>query len=227
LKKYTAIFILTSALIAGLAIPVCSQDKFRERIQSIQKEFALTTGMDIVMDIKAFESKAQKIPFYHEQAIVKKSSDNYFYRFSGLEMLMNEKYLVMVNEKQRLITCTLRDKKAETEMMDPLTANLDSMLNFYGTPRLISDKDDVEHYTLTRSDGLITQIELYIQASTNSLKRIEYGYEGGQYATINFLRFNRTPDFKANEFNEQRYFSENNGVLKLSDNYSRFRLTTQ
>lgn len=204
-----------------------AQDQFRERLEVIQKEFVATTGMEVAMDIKVFEQKNNPTPFYHEQAIVKKSNDNYFYRFSGLEMLMNEKYLVMVNERERLITCSLRDKKSEAELMDPLSANLDSLLKFYGTPKLVSKENDVEHYTLTHEEGLIRQTDLYIQLSTSSLKRIEYLYEGGQYAVIDFLRFTRTPDFGANEFTEQRYFREQNGLLRLSDNYSRFRLTTQ
>lgn len=226
MKQVVTILIIGIAC-TGTVQSTVAQDQFRNRIQAIQKELVSTTGMEVAMDIKVFEQKNDKIPFYHEQAVVKKSNDNYFYRFSGLEMLMNAKYLVLVNEKERLITCSLRDKKSEAELMDPLSANLDSLLKFYGTPKLVSEENDVEHYTLTHEEGLIRQTELYIQLSTSSLKRIEYLYEGGQYAVIEFMKFNRTPNFGPNEFTEQKYFRDQNGVLKLSENYSRFRLTTQ
>lgn len=185
------------------------------------------TGVHVMMDIRVFESKESTEPYFDEQAIVKKDNNNYFYRFSGLEMLMNEKYLVMVNEKQRHITCTRRDEKSEAELADPISANLDSLLNFFGTPEFIGIEQDVEHYTLTRKEGLIVGIELYINTVSNTLKRLDYQYDEGQFAIINFTLFDRKPVFKSEEFKEQKYFTEAKGVLKLSDNYSRFRLTTE
>ena len=211
----------------GVPFLLIAQPDFRQRIETIREQYKGATEIEVIMDISVFERKGDQEPIYQERAIVKKSQDKYFYHLSGLEMLMNEKYLVLINEKQRLITCSRRDKESEMELSNAIPVSLDSLLRFYGTPRFIDAQNGVEHFSVAHGDGDIKQSDLFIEVLSGALKKIEYRYEGGQFAVIDFLRFSRSPDFTPDEFAEQKYFSENGGVLRLSDNYSRFRLTMQ
>jgi hypothetical protein len=213
---------------ACFLMPVSSlfaQQEFKDRIKAIQQEYRATTSVHIIMDVRVMETEDAKTPYYQEKAVVKKDGENYFYRISGMEMLITKAYIILVNEKSRTINCTKRDLKGEAELKDPFSSNLDSLLSFYGNPVLTSKENGVEHFTLTQSDGPILTMELYISEADNMIKRLDYRYEDGQLAVIEFKLFDRKPVFGKEEFRENKYFTEQKGLLKLSESYSRFGLS--
>ena len=217
-------FFLTIVLAVFGQLTLDAQD-FRNRIEAMQKEYATISAVHIEMKIQAFENKESIAPFFEELAIIKRSEANYYYRFSGTEMLLNEKYLLMIDESSRQIICTQRSLKKEEKFADPFTANLDSIMSFYETPVFVEKKENLEHFSVIQKEGPIRGIELFIDSKTSLLKRLDYSYENGQYVVIEFTIFNSNPEFGSTDFREGKYVRVENGKLKTTPLYSRFNLS--
>jgi hypothetical protein len=113
----------------------------------------------------------------------------------------------------------------ERKFVDPLTANLDSILSLYQSPVLVAEADSaIEHYQITLDQASIKTIDLIFHKQKNHLIQIAYGYEDGQRAVIDFTEFNRNPAFTAHEFAETQYILIEKGRIKTAPKYSRFNL---
>jgi hypothetical protein len=219
MKKLTAILFFASVCTA-----LFGQD-FRQRVELMQKDYASMTKVHIEMDIQVFESKEAAKPYLQQTALVKRENQNFFYRISGIEMLMNEKYLLMIDGPSRQIVCSPRSIDEEQKFTDPLKVNLDSLLKLNGIPTWVDTIGDIEHYTMSFGAGQIKKMDLCINAVSNSLKRLDYWYEGDQHVRIEFKVFNTAPTFGEFDFDESKYIIWKGGAMKTSELYSRFRLS--
>jgi len=215
-------------LVVCIGVCVCSgcfSQDFKQRLLAMRAESAGSDKLKVEMEIKVYDNPQTKTPFFNQTAVVKRQGQNYFYRISGTEMLMNEKYLLMIDEPARQIICSERSVKQESKFVDPLTANLDSILNLYQTPILIDDSgEDTEHYQIAFNLASIKSIDLYIDKQENWVKRIAYVYEDSQLAVITFTMFDRNPAFAEHEFDEAQYILIEKGRMKTTPKYSRFNL---
>ena len=215
--------ILFTGLLTLILLRINAQD-FKERLTALQQEYAHTTQLHLIMEIEAFESNESKEPFYKETATVKRNGNNSWTRFSGAEMMMNEKYLILINQEAKLMTCATRDTDAENKFYDPMKANLDSIMQLYDTPVLINKNDNVEQYRVKQiEDGSVT-LDMYIDVGKNQLTRLDYRYDDGHYVVMRFSLFDTKPSFDSQEFHEGKYLTNVKGKLSPSAKYSKFNL---
>src|SRR5690606_30826053 len=102
-------------------------------------------------------------PYFSEVADVKRHEDNFSYRLGSTDMLMNTRFIIMVEKESKEILCTKRSLKDEKKLFDdPYKMNLDSLINLYNNPMLINRSGKTEHYRLTQNTSAIKQIDLFI-----------------------------------------------------------------
>ena len=214
--------VLASSMLS-IQATVYSQN-FKDRLLAMQQEYTNMNNVHVVMNIQAFENELSTVSFYKESAVIKREGKNYLSQFSGMDMLMNDKYLLMVDRHSKQIICAKRDSKAEVKFFDPVKVNLDSILGFYGTPLLVQSENQVEQFRLDQKKGPIKVIDVYIDTNKNVLKRLDYRYEDGQYVVIQFEVFDTAPVFGSAEFQESNYVVPEKGKLKPSSGYSNFNV---
>jgi hypothetical protein len=214
---------LVTLLLASIALCLHAQN-FKERLETMKREYGEIDKVSIQMSINVYENPDGTQPLYDQVATIKRDGENYFYRFDRTEMLMNEKYLLVVDETSRQMMCTSRSVKKEKKFIDPIQANLDSLLTFYEPPILVSKDGNLERYRLVHKNGSIRAMELFLDTSANIMTRIDYYYSEGHYARIEFKLFDRTPVFAKDDFSENKYVRMEKGVLKTTPLYSRFNL---
>lgn len=217
---FKAVLILMLLCTQGVA----SAQGFKDRLLLMQQEYSKLKSVHVVMNIQAFENSESTNSFYKETAIIKREGTNYLSQFSGMDMLMNEKYILMVNQNSKQIICSKRNLKGEDKFSDPVSINLDSILGFYGTPVLIGSENNVEHFRVDQKQGTIRVVDLYIDTSLNVLKRLDYYYKEGQYVKIQFEVFDTSPVFDPAQFSDTNYVVSEKGRLKPSVKYSSFNV---
>jgi len=207
-------------IILGLIwiIPALNAQSFKERLTAMRKTYDTLSKVHIRMSISLFAGEQSKTPYLRETADVKRNKRDYRYEFGTTNMLMNSKYLIMVDRNSREMLCSKRSLKGEDNLFtDPMKISMDSILSFYENPRLVSRQDSIEHYAMTQKKGPIKRVDLFIDQLTGLLRKMEYRYADGHYVIIEFTTFDTRPPFDENTFHEKSYvIAADKGVLKAS-----------
>lgn len=191
----------------------------------MQKEYEQSDKLHIVMMVKVFEEKASDTPYYQEKVDIKKDKLSYHYRFGATEMLMNHKYLIMVDRNATEIVYSKRDQKAEVSMKSLVQFGLDSILGLYEIPAYLGTQHGVSHYRIIQKAGPVDQIDLFINTQTNLLKKMEYQYREGHFVSILFEAFNKQPKFSEATFDERQYVRGENGRFKGAGDFNQYTIS--
>jgi outer membrane lipoprotein-sorting protein len=207
-----------------LSAPAGAQD-FKEALLKMKGSYAEAAGLRIVMSIKASDANKPESIFYQQKAEVKKEGSRYFYDVDGMTMLLNENYLVMVNQKLKQILITKNRATAASQFENQFKFNIDSLLTAFGTSSYQGRSNQTDHYKIVhKKNASIEQTDMFFGAETGLLKTIKYTYRSGQNVTIDFDVFEINPIFNDNTFTENEYFSVNNDQLTPTKKYSSYRI---
>lgn len=216
-------FIRTAVLISTIASSAQAQN-FKQAMLNLQAAYDNSERLRVVMDIRVFEDSLAKSLLYSDHADIKRDGRNYLYQFTNTEMLMNGKYMVMVDKSSREIVCSKRDVKGEDKFFgkDPIRMNIDSLMNRFNNTHFIGKTGLFERYRIVQKKGVIRVIDMTIDTQNNRLVNIRYFYRDGQYAAIDFEVFDKQPAFEATAFSEDAYVIHEKGKLRPSTLYSRY-----
>lgn len=205
------------------AIIICQAQDFKALIYKMKNEISAGSKLQVVMRVSVFDTKDSAQPYYEEVVDIRKDGDNYWYNFDDKEMLLNGQAMIMVDRQSRQINYSKRDVKAEKQFYEAVKFDLDSILSTYGEFGFMGNVNGVEHYVVNESKGPISKIHFYI--STDAiLKKIEYEYSEGPFASINFLLFDGNPSFDSLTFSENRIVEKIEKKLYPSKYYRNYKL---
>lgn len=202
------------------------RETFKKVILKMQEEYKNMDKLHLIMSIEVFENATATKPYYNEVADIKRDKNNYLYTFAGQEMLMNDKYLLMVDRAEKEIFCNKRNLKSEQNTFkDAFQVNIDSLLNFYGETKYLGKKEQLDHFQLFQKTGQVSRIDLFIDSFTGLLKRIDYAYNDDQFVKIEFKVFDRAPQFNTAVFDERNYIVIQKEKLTASEKFKGYRLS--
>lgn len=197
---------------------------FKQALLNMRQEYEASENMHIEMQVTAFDDTTATNPFFQQKAIVKRQNDSYHQVFGDMEMMINAKAIIVVNKEAKTIICNPRNLTAEDEIKDPFQLNLDSIMNFYEEPKLLSSEAGVDRYSIRQKQGPIGKVELAIDTERNRLLKLAYHYVQGQYVVIDFLVFDNRVQFPKNTFSETKYLSLGEDQLKASSKYKGYQI---
>jgi outer membrane lipoprotein-sorting protein len=218
--KTIRLFALLLAVVAG---QTRAQD-LKSALVKMQDVYTRSEKLHIVMEVKVFETIGEATPAFHEKADIKKENENYRYTFSSTEMLLNEKYQIVVDKESRDIIINKRDQKIESQVKDVFKANLDSILAHYNAPEVLGDSAGATHYRVFQKHGVVDQIDLYVDNQKSILLKMEYRYRDGQFVSVVFEMFDTTPSFDAGVFDDKNYVLIAGGRVKPSARLQHYRI---
>jgi hypothetical protein len=179
--------------------------------------------MHVVMDVLVYDSAATT-PFYEQQVDIKRQDDNYWYKFEQNEMLMTEKYLIMLDRNARQITCSKRSLETESQLANHFRFDIDSILSLYPSPEYLGIEGNAEHFRFRQQDGPISEVHFYIIPDKQQLKKMEYSYRTGQLARIQFHVFRNDVAFEPETFAESNYVTIEKKSIRPSRYFQHFQM---
>jgi hypothetical protein len=219
-------FLPIAMLCLCMSQPGNGQD-FKRLVTELRKKYESADKLHVVMDIQVFENSKTTTPYFTEHADIKREGTDYRYQMQSNELLMNDQYLVMVDRNSKEILCSRRDRQAEAGLPDPFKMNIDSMFNIIGQPKFIGKSEGRDHYRLSQTEGLLEQIDLFVNTDKSFMQQIEYRYRDGQVASIKINVFDIAPQFASGTFNETYYVLRENGKFTTSAAYRGYRIITE
>ena len=198
----------------------------KRAVVKMQEEYKTLDKLHLIMSVQVFESDSASKPYFSEIAIIRRDKNNYLYRFGTQEMLMNEKYLLMIDRSSKEIFCNTRSLKSEVNTFkDAFQMNIDSLLQFYGKTIFMGEEDRIEHFRLFQDKGDVSQVDLFIDTSSGLIKRFDYSYRDKQYVKIDFRVFDRAPIFEKNIFSETNYVIVQEEKLVASEKFKGYNVS--
>jgi hypothetical protein len=179
------------------------------------------------MEVSVYDSGQLAKAYYRQMVDIKREGSNYWYQVENNEMLMNEKYLIVVDNEARQISYSKRSIETEAELQKSYRFNLDSIFTQYEKPQFIGKEEGADHYLIPEKKGAIKEVHFYIVPETKKVKEIAYRYHEGQYATIRFIVFDTNPVFDADTFSASKYITEVNKKIVPSRFFRNFNLSYQ
>jgi outer membrane lipoprotein-sorting protein len=188
-----------------LSVAIVSGQDFRTAMQNLHEKYKDAHDLRITMSIDVFTSRETMQPFYKEKVTIAKRGTSYNHHLSSTDMIMNDKYIVVVDHPSRQITVNERDVKGEAVFNKQTPFSIDSILRLYEDGRYDGRVDDLDKYSVTQKSGEIQQVELYVRHDSGDLRKINYLYRKGQWVTIIFDEFELSPRFNNKEFDEEQF----------------------
>jgi len=195
---------------------------YKDVIAGIQKRYGSIENAHIVMNIGVFQNAASTKPFYQQSVEIWRNGQNYLCRMNEQDMLMNEKYSVLVDKVGKEIMCNGRS--GEEVFKDPVRASFDSLFAYIGRPVFVDRKENIDHFRLSLTRGDIRELDLFINNNSQLLTRVDYVYKDKQYARIDFSVFDTQPVIAAGTFDEAQYVLITKNGIQPSKKMSYYRV---
>jgi hypothetical protein len=205
-------------------LPVDNQGNFKQDLLDMRKKYDQVDRIHVVMHVKVFDNVSSSNAFYNQRFEIQKDKENYRYQLGEMDMLMNDKFIVIIDNTQREIMCNRRDVKGEKIYKDPVKANLDSLFSFFSTPVYVGMQNDIAHYQLSISDGDVTEVHVFINKRKMIFERITYQYRDKQFAAIDFKVFDVQPQFALDTFSEATYVTLSKTKIKPSAKFAGYHI---
>ncbi|TRX58731.1 hypothetical protein FNH22_12705 [Fulvivirga sp. M361] len=209
---------LLLTLMWGL-LPLSAQD-LMSALMNMRKEYEEASSLHVVMQVSVYDDTVSRQPHLSAKGEVRKENDNYRYAFGGMEMLMNERYILVVDAESRTIACQYRHPQAESDFHKSLPFSMDSILSFYEEPVYLGRQQAVDHYSVIQKLGPVGKIDLWINTEANKLHKMAYLYQEGQYVEIAFNVFDNDPTFGAGTFDEKSYVIKDDSGFRPSSGFN-------
>lgn len=216
--------IVFSIVLMALPLSSSGQD-FKNTLEQMRSVYEQMNGLHIKMLVTAYEGKDNKGVIYQLKVDIKKKGNDYLYQYDNNTMLMNERYIIMVDGDSYEMICSRRNSSMSSGATKLFNFDMDSILSFYEEPKYLGRIEKVEYYQVDQKIGAVSQVDLAIDTQTKLIKNMAYQYRQGPYVKIEFNLFDGSPSFRDDTFNEGRFISINNGKLIASETYQNYHFT--
>ncbi|UII21529.1 hypothetical protein [Fulvivirga ligni] len=217
MKNYIKIIVLS--IIGLIPLTKLNAQDLKNSLNEMREAYEQMTDLHIKMDVKAYASKELKEEMYSLDVDIKKKGDNYLYNYGGNAMLMNDRYLIMVDGSAKEMVCSKRANTDENMMASAFQFNLDSILSFYEEPVFLRSEGAIEQFKVNQKEGPVSELYLSINSNTKMLTQIAYLYRQGAYVRIDFKLFDGHAKLSDQMFNETNFIRLDDGKLSASAAY--------
>ena len=215
---------LVLLFLVALCQAATGQD-LKEELIKMKEQYGDMSSLHVVMLVSVFDEQTASSPYYKEKVEIKKQDESFLYVLTGNEMLLNKKYMVMVDKSEKQIVWSERDPQAETAWRQGLSFDLDSILSYYHQATWLKTENGIAHYSVLQKEGPVDWVYLFIDTNTHLIHKMEYHYKNDQFVSILFKEFKTHPVFTEATFDEKRYVVNERGEFKASGVFRQYRVT--
>jgi len=213
-------------LIVVFWISTSAQD-FKKAVAEARTEYEKLDRLHAVVQVQAYEDESAKTSYYYQQGDIKRDHLNYCYTFGVNDMLMNDKYLIVVDKDAREISLSKVDQEKTKQLIqDPIKSSFDSLSKYYEKPVYKGRFQNTDQYSIAPKQGYLTKLDIFFNVGTKLIQKILYHYQEGQLVAVEFLKMDTQPVFDQTIFNENRYvvFGKN-GVPQTAGQFKGYHVS--
>lgn len=208
---------VTILLMAAALYTLAQEMPLQEKIIFMREKFKNLENLHLIMDVVLKDRSGTEL--FNQRGEVWKSKMNYYYTFSGLELLMNERLKVVVNKQEKKIAVSKRKIKEEKELMTMLLP-MEKMLDKIHDAAYLGQDAGRWHYTASAPDMGVSKMDLFFAGDHID----EMHYRQGEHQTIvKFSVFDADPVIAKGKFDEKKYVVKKGKEFHLAAQYKEYR----
>lgn len=197
--------VIIIALLA-ISIPIKAQS-IKEDIKKLLNYYDGVEDLYIQMESSVYEGeKATTV-----SSVIRKSEQKYLYHLSDRSMLLNDKYIIMVDKRHHNITYEKWTKaKAKQLISSTQIPDPDDLLKRYESITFKGEKNGLKHYHLYGAKEQMSDVDLFFDTQRGVIKKCIYRYNPQLVSDdirleVIFNVINTKPKFSETTFSESQF----------------------
>jgi hypothetical protein len=199
------------------------QHMFRDRLRLVNEQYKLQQ-VEIEMEIEVMDMQDKSV-LYNQRMMLLRDHQNYYYQLGPVTMVMNDSLMILIEGSTKRIIVSKRSEVPKEMFSGTLMLNLDSIMNFYENPILISKSATQEHYRVKQKMGSVQHIEVAFNLTRQSLDWVSYQANNQQLTTIRFNKFAKPTSFNEQFFKDETYFHKTSSGLVAAAGFRGYQVS--
>lgn len=197
--------------------------------EDLTRMYELYHGVkDIYLEVENKTYKGDKVMASQAAKIYKKGG-SYLYEMGKVSMLVNKKYILLVNHESRMMVCNKWTKAKATELEKMAVPSMEDLLSKYPTVNYLGRSGGQKHYSFENSKQALSKIEVFFEQKTGAAKRTVYHrnpklVKGDIKMELLIEKLELNPSFSAQTFSEKQFIQEQGGKLRPSSRYKNYTI---
>lgn len=225
--------LLSFGLFIVVGVSCCAQN-IKQDMLAMYNSYMSLKYFSTTVQVSIYNTANDKTPTITKKGSVKKSGNMYYTSLDDIKVLINDKYLIYVSGKDKLIYYKEHAKDTKQEFKAPfdikeVTNMLDTALKRSDTIQYMGTVNGIKHYSIRSSHSVISTIDLYIEASSNLISKVVYYYDAdvmkrNNKVAVNFSNTIYKEPFAAAEFSESVFLKKKGNAFIAADGYNGYEV---
>lgn len=205
--------------------------------------FTQNNDLDVLRQVQAYHNSDEIIHYQMTTEVFKneenglvpesasmtymKKGDNVFYKHKDYKVILNDNYMIRVNEERKFIICNKISKEDTRNVMNGV--DVDTLLSLYEQITLVPETKKYRHYHLVNDDALYHVVDLYIDQNVPKIQKIDCYFnpeiEEEVHHITYTLKYLPVAAVKSGSvFSEKKYLNIKNNEVALTGKYKNYKL---
>ena len=209
------------------SINMLEAQDFKADMRKIMQAYNNTENFVGDINVQLYTDESQT-PIRTIKANQKKSGKDYLCKVDDITYLLNKKYAIIIDSRNRVISYTIRSAKSATDPFKMSGMPADSLFKTYDKVEYKGEESGLLHYVIICKKYVISKAEIYIDKKTNFFAKTIYYYNTKAFnnkerSVITFNNVSVLPISKET-FSESQFIIEKDGKLMPSEKYKNYEL---
>lgn len=162
-----------------------------------------------------------------QKARISKKGELYLYEMEEATMLINKKYILMINHSTKTIVCNPWTKEKAKQLAKQHIPTATDLKAKYPSITYLGEQEQYKKYQLDNKDLQMSRIEVSFEPSTGYIRKMRYYYnpllvEQSTYMEMHLKVIQTNPSFDTNTFSERRFVTKTSKGFKGVGNYQSY-----
>ena len=222
-----SIFILSFGLIGMFFLPqrILAQN-YIEDFSKMYKAYQKLEDFHTLVEVAYYEGGTSQTQ--NQYGEVWKSGNQYKYRLDQLTMMYTDQFILAVDEEQQLIALSERSGE-RINSIDLVAEDFEALQEKYEKVEFVGSTNEALHYRVYTPSSVIILTEVYLDANTFLINKLEYDYNPEAYpegtrSVVVYKGMNPNPTFGPEVFSKSGYIQKSPEGYKPSKAFESYQL---
>lgn len=215
--------LLKILLWSALVSPLYGQS-FEQDMATMKTAYSDVASLYVEMENSVWQD--QKMG-RQQKARISKKGELYLYEMDEATMLINKKYILMINHTTKTIICNPWTKEKAKQLAQQHIPTAKDLKAQYPSITYLGQQDQYKKYQLENKDLQMSKIEVSFEPNTGYIRKMRYYYnpllvEKSTYTEMHLKVIQTNPSFDATTFSEHRFVTKTSKGFKGVGDYQSY-----
>lgn len=205
-------------LLLTLAIPAASQETGQTWLDRMNHAYATAKSVSMSFTVDYYTAPTQTVPVTSAKGEVRYCGTNYYSDAMGQIVIVNKRYMLLIDKAQHTITCLPGSGKGKRETV---TGQPDSSWSKAASVKLLNTDGAFRRIEVSGNDPVYEKTEITVNAATYALEKVVFFYKKQEDGSrpklvVNYANVKFNSGLTEADFSEKKYILKKNGTISAA-----------